>query len=132
MMLRSHICLVGDGLTSRGELIRRLLVRNRVTLLETLDLPADGPILALVDLMALDCSVMGQRSADLIAVVRDQAPALPVVLADGGLTQSAIASLFNIGADDYFSHPFNLELMVERIEFLARYRREGVAPYRSS
>jgi DNA-binding response OmpR family regulator len=43
---------------------------------------------------------------------------LVVVLVNGGLTLEQIASAFKEGAKDYFSDPYDVKLLVERVNAL--------------
>ena len=44
---------------------------------------------------------------------------VPIVIVDGGLRQREIARLLSAGAQDYFSEPFNVPLITERLDYLA-------------
>jgi len=45
-----------------------------------------------------------------------------VMLVNGGLTQEQIASAFKEGAKDYFSDPYDVKLLAERVNALVAHR----------
>ncbi len=113
-----HICLVGTALCRNWRLVERLAERHGLTLLPRVA-PSDMRVIAYADVVAVDCREGGAAAArqlvdDLTGVTR-----APIVVLDGGLRRDDIARLLSAGALDYFSEPFNVPLIAERLEHLA-------------
>jgi DNA-binding NtrC family response regulator len=58
----------------------------------------------------------------LVPWLKSHFPQLVVVLVNGGLTQEQIASAFKEGAKDYFSDPYDVKLLAERVNALVAHR----------
>ena len=87
----------------------------------------DMRLIGVADVVAFDCRDTGpagsQRVVESVRHVTDA----PIVVLDGGLSPGDVARLLGAGAQDYFSEPFNVALIAERLEHLAdssRLRRE--------
>lgn len=80
---------------------------------------SDGNLLTVFDVVAVDCSDRGAAASEALIEQLREISALPIVVLDGGLGTTEIAQLFHAGAQDYFSQPFNLALIAERLEHLA-------------
>ncbi len=118
-----HFALTGHKLADDWNLIQRLkALRHRVTLLKREDLSTAKSILESVDVFIQDCSSAKDLESEVLSHLRewrDHIPRLRVVLIDGGLTQEEIASAFKVGIRDYFPDPYDVNLLVERILYLA-------------
>ena len=124
MTLRRSICLVGAALCDNGALVTRLLERHRVLLVRRVE-PGDERSLTIADVVAIDCREAGAgRTRDLVDSLH-QAITAAIVVLDGGLGRDDIARLFRAGAQDYFSEPFNVPVIAERLEHLAESQRDG-------
>jgi DNA-binding response OmpR family regulator len=116
-----HVCLVGAGLCRNWQLVQRLVGQLNVTLMYRLFL--DCSALTSFDVIVMDCRDGGlDGSRQLVSMLRHKT-SVPIVLMDGGLSPSDVAVLIGVGAQDYFSEPFNLPIVVERLEHLARATR---------
>jgi DNA-binding response OmpR family regulator len=92
--------------------------RHRVLLVRQLE-PGDARSLTIADVVAIDCRDVGALGTrDLVDSLR-QAITGAIVVLDGGLSRDDIARLFRAGAQDYFSEPFNVPVIAERLEHLA-------------
>lgn len=119
----AHICLTGQKVTLDWQLINRLNVRHRVTLTKPEHLLSDSSVLTTVDILVLDCNNFKSLSSDLITFlkkVRKAFPRLCTVVVNGGLSQQDIAGAFREGISDYFPDPYEIKLILERLEFLTR------------
>jgi DNA-binding response OmpR family regulator len=71
------------------------------------------------DVIVMDCRDKGvDGSRQLVSTLRHMT-SVPIVVMDGGLSPSDVAVLIGVGAQDYFSEPFNLPIVAERLEHLA-------------
>lgn len=118
MAMAPHICLVGSALIGNPDLIGRLTPRNRVTLVSELE-RGDLDLVAIADVVAVDCGRGGARRAQETVLMLRGAIDRPIVVTDGGLDGAEIARLLGAGARDYFSSPLDVHLVAERLEHLA-------------
>ena len=109
-----HICLAGPRVSGDWLLIQALRAQHQVTLMERVRLLSRNAILTGVDVLVLDCS-QGLRPMNFL---KRHFPDLCVVLVDGGLTRRQIAVAYQKGVKDYFPHPYDVKLLVERLHFL--------------
>ncbi len=122
MPAHGHICLVGAGLCRNWQLVQRLAGRHGLTLLRTSAL-LERDVVAVADMVVIDCAQGGpDGSRTLVDSLRRTTDA-PIVVMDGGLGPADVAQLLNAGARDYFSEPYNIALIAERLEYLADVRR---------
>jgi CheY-like chemotaxis protein len=116
--IRTQICLVGAGLCRNWSLIQRLAGRHGLTLLRRAG-KIDHRLLAAFDLIAIDCRERGSLgSRELVGTLR-KTTRVPIVVLDGGLGVREVARLLKAGAQDYFSEPFDVKLIAERLAHLA-------------
>lgn len=113
-----HICLAGRLLCNDWPLIQRLKAHHQVTLIERIRLLAHSTLLSTSDVLILDCSSPQESGLGVVPVVKRAHPKLIMILVDGGLTQKQIASAFRQGIHDYFSEPYETNLLVERLTSL--------------
>jgi DNA-binding response OmpR family regulator len=118
MKTRGHVCLMGAALCRNWQLVQRLAGGHGLTLLQQF-VPDDTPLLAMVDVVALDCREGGAAGSQRLVDSLRRVTGAPIVVLDGGLQQSEVALLVSAGAHDYFSEPFNVALIAERLEHLA-------------
>jgi DNA-binding NtrC family response regulator len=117
-----HICLAGTRVSNDLSLIQTLKSKHLVTLVESIHLLSLSPILPGTDLVVLDCSGNHERGLQLVPWLKSHFPKLVVVLVNGGLMQEQIASAFKEGAKDYFSDPYDVKLLAERVNALVAHR----------
>jgi len=120
-----HICLAGRTVCNDWSLIQSLKSQHQVTIVERIRLLSRNSILETADVLVLDCGASHGLGLRIVPFLKKYHPRLCVVLVDGGLTQRQIAAAFREGARDYFTAPYNLKLLVERIQTLgvqARYK----------
>lgn len=124
-----HICLAGQAVSNDWALIQQLKRRHQVTVVERLRLLSRNSILAKADVLVMDSRENKRFSLKVLAFLKKHFPFLCVVLVNGGLTQKQIAAAFRAGVKDYFSDPYNLKLLRERLLFLARHaKNKGQKP----
>lgn len=120
-----HICLAGHTVSNDWGLIKQLKSRHQVTVVERVRLLSRNSILTGADVLVLDCSESQGLGPKILPFLKKYFPALCVVLVDGGLTQKQIATAFQKGAKDYFSEPYDVKLLVERIDFWGAQKRKA-------
>ena len=122
-LIRSfHICIVGQKLIHNQELIRKLVTRNQVTLIERENLPSAYPIMNSVNVVLLDCSARHIIESEILPQVeklKKEFSFLFIIAVNGGLSLEQKAMVFKAGANDYFAEPYDLNMVVERAEFFA-------------
>jgi DNA-binding NarL/FixJ family response regulator len=115
-----HICLAGRTVSNNWSLIEPLKKQAQVTVVEPIDLLLRNAVLSTVSVLVLDCTDGGAVGIEALRALKRTYPRLCVVLVNGGLTQNEIAAAFREGARDYFSHHYNTQLLVERVQYLCR------------
>jgi DNA-binding response OmpR family regulator len=118
-----HVCLAGSSVSNNWALIESLKRHYQVTVIETFDLLLRNSILSTVDVLLLDCEEGGELAIETLRTLKRRHRGLCVVLVNGGLTQNEIAAAFREGVRDYFSHHFNVPLLVERVRYLCSQSR---------
>ena len=118
MQASGHICLVGAALCHNWRLVDRLAETHGLTLLARVR-ASDLPLVALAAVVAVDCRDGGAAAARELIDVLLGATHAAIVVMDGGLQRDDIAHLLRAGARDYFSEPFNVPLIAERLQYLA-------------
>lgn len=114
-----HVCLAGRLVSNDWELIRSLRSRYLVTLMDNVDfLARRGSMLKETQLLVLDCSRSVDAALACLPRLKQEFPDLCMVLVDGGLNQLQIASAFKEGVKDYFASPYDVALLVERVDSL--------------
>jgi DNA-binding NtrC family response regulator len=117
-----HVCLVGTALMRDPKLLSRLSTGHVITIASaTADL-LGAPVMSSVDAMVLDAGSARPGLGGVVADFHQRHPDIPVVLVDGGLDQLELAEAFQRGIADYFAAPWNVALLVERIEVLGARR----------
>ena len=117
-----HICLIGQKLIYDLPLIRKLVSRNNVTLIDRENLTAADAILNSVNVVLLDCYNSNNIESEIlpqVAKLKKDFACIFVIVLNGGLSVEQIAMVFKAGADDYFAEPYDLDMIVERAEFFA-------------
>jgi DNA-binding response OmpR family regulator len=118
-----HVCLAGSSVSNNWALIESLKRHYQVTVIETFDLLLRNSILSTVNVLLLDCEEGGEVGIETLRTLKRRHRGLCTVLVNGGLTQNEIAAAFREGARDYFSHHFNVPLLVERVRYLCSQSR---------
>ncbi|MBK8222439.1 MAG: response regulator transcription factor [Candidatus Obscuribacter sp.] len=77
------------------------------------------------DLVMLDWMMPDMKGPDLCALLREQAPEMPILMLTGRSTPNDIAHGLSSGADDYLVKPFSLVELMARIEALLRRSGKG-------
>ena len=117
-----HVCLVGTALMRDPNLLSRLSADHVITLAPASAALLGMPIMATVDAMVLDAATARRGLGGVVADIHQRHPDIPVVLVDGGLDQLELAEAFQHGIADYFAAPWNVALLVERVEVLGARR----------
>jgi DNA-binding NtrC family response regulator len=126
-----QVCLAGRKVSSDWPLIQALKGSHTVTLVDRVDALACAPLLATTRVLVLDAAESVAVALQLLPVLRDEHPALAVLLVNGGLDQRQVARAFRDGARDYFPVPYDVHLLAERVTILGlrpRARRAGGKP----
>lgn len=124
-----HVCLAGPSVSNNWALIESLKRLYQVTVIESLDLLLRNSILSTVDVLLLDSEEGGALGIETLRLLKQRRRGLCVVLVNGGLTQNEIAAAFREGVRDYFSHHFNVPLLVERVRYLCSQGRRQKQQY---
>ena len=114
--------MIGSALCRNWPLIQRLASGHGLTLL-TRYTSDESDVFAIADVIALDCREHGAAGARELVRMMREATGTPIVVLDGGLSHAEVATLVHAGAQDYFSEPFNVPVIAERLEYLAQTRR---------
>ena len=123
-----HLCLAGPDLTGEHALIEHLSRRHVVTLVREAQWLEHPALIESSDALALEAA---DRWRAQLHALRARAPALPIILVDGELTEDEKAEAFVLGALDFFPAPCRADLLAERLEVLAlAAKRTDAAPER--
>ncbi|MGH7491706.1 MAG: response regulator [bacterium] len=114
-----HICLAGRLVSSDWLLIQGLKAQHQVTLIEQINVLSQNLVLAQVNVLVLDVSANQRLGLRLLSFIKRRFPKLCIVLVDGGLTQQQVIAAFKKGAQDYFANPYDVRLLVERVQALS-------------
>jgi DNA-binding response OmpR family regulator len=117
-----HVCLAGPGIAGHRALIDELRIHHEVTLVTDQTRLEQSWGLAASDVLVLDAAGIRATLRPLLRALRRRSPELPIVLVDGGLSDDEKADAFTLGITDYFPSPYEVGLLAERIEVLARSR----------
>ena len=113
-----HVCLAGRIVSCDWDLIERLRSRYLVSVMEHVEVLLRHSFLNSTHLLVVDCCENAGIVTEILPLLRQRYPDLCVILVDGGLSQKQIASAFQEGVKDYFASPYDVELLVERMDFL--------------
>jgi DNA-binding response OmpR family regulator len=117
-----HVCLAGPGIAGHRALIDELRIHHDVTLVTDQTRLERSWALGASDVLVLDAAGIRATLRPLLRLLRRRSPDLPIVLVDGGLSDDEKADAFTLGVLDYFPSPYDVGLLVERLEVLARVR----------
>lgn len=120
-----HICLLGSKICNDLLLIRTLSANNILTLQKRKYLVSSKWDIAAMDAFLISCKHGENLSRELYPVIRQiktLSPDVSILLINGGLNQTEIATAFKEGVRDYFSEPYDVHLLCERIINLAKNR----------
>lgn len=113
-----NVCLAGRSLTSNQTLIAALRRHHEVTLVtHPIDLMRSG---GSSDVLVLEALETKGALVPLLRALQYGRPALPIVLVAGALSEADKADAFHLGVRDYFPAPCRVDLLIERLEALAR------------
>jgi DNA-binding response OmpR family regulator len=79
------------------------------------------------DLMLLDLGLPGLSGEDVLAMVRNHAPRLPVIILTARASIQEKVRGLNLGATDYVTKPFSFEELLARIRSALRTSNQAVA-----
>jgi DNA-binding response OmpR family regulator len=117
-----HVCLAGPGIAGHRALIDELRIHHDVTLVTDQTRLEQSRVLSGSDVLVLDAGGIRATLRPLLRSLRLRRPELPIVLVDGGLSDDEKADAFTLGVLDYFPAPYEVGLLAERLEVLARAR----------
>jgi DNA-binding response OmpR family regulator len=113
-----NVCLAGASLTSNQTLIAALRRHHEVSLIaHPVDLMRSG---AHSDVLVLEAFETNGALVPLLRALQHSRPELPIVLVAGTLSETDKADAFHLGVRDYFPAPCRVDLLIERLEALAR------------
>lgn len=128
-MPRAHILVIEDDRAIRDGLVTCLELED-FTVSQAADFPS-GRRAALgvdADLVLLDLVMPGGDGLDILAALRQERPALPVIILTArGAEQDRVKGLKG-GADDYVVKPFGAEELIARVEAVLRRAGAKAAP----
>ena len=117
-----HVCLVGQKVSNDSSLLEKLKSKHQVTLMKEEHMLLSNSALCSAEVLLLDCNGWHDLESEIFDTLKELKKNLQnlcVVMVNGGLTQQQIAACFREGARDYFSEPYDVDLIVERLEFLS-------------
>lgn len=118
-----HILVSGQTIASDQKLIRKLeksaivLTSNNNSQIESI--LRDNR----VDLIILEISNANLHEIEVIKIVKTKFPVTEIILIDGNGDQELIAQAFAHGAKDAFRTPYQISMIVERVNALLRSSR---------
>lgn len=115
-----HVCLAGPGIAGHRALIDELRIHHEVTLVTDQTRLEQSWVLGASDVLVLDAAGIRATLRPLLRSLRLRCPQLPIVLVAGGLSDDEKADAFTLGVTDYFPSPYEVGLLAERLEVLAR------------
>ena len=75
------------------------------------------------DLVLLDINLPDGNGFDLCKEIKGQAPELPVIFLTANDLETDVLNGFDMGADDYVTKPFNMQILLRRVEVALRRTR---------
>lgn len=123
-----HFCLAGAKVSNDWNLIWQLKMGHVVTIVESEHIFNGNSILASADVLILDCNEKQEsysRFLQNLRKMKSDFPGLCIVLVNGGIDQKQIALAFKEGVHDYFSDPYDAILLMERIQYLIRNKKNN-------
>jgi DNA-binding response OmpR family regulator len=115
-----NVCLAGPSITSNQTLIAVLRRHHEVSLVAHRIELSQSRAVASSDVLVLEASDTSGALTSLLRGLQASRPGLPIVLVAGTLTESDKADAFHLGVRDYFPAPCRVDLLIERLEALAR------------
>lgn len=76
------------------------------------------------DVAVLDLKMEGMDGIELLKIFKKMDPYLPVIMLTGHGSKQASLDGMELGAYDYLSKPYDLELLIEKIQKAARDRKK--------
>jgi DNA-binding response OmpR family regulator len=67
----------------------------------------------------------GMNGFELISAIREVDPVIPLLVITGFASQENIQKCFSLGANDYFSKPFDINRIVTRADEILREKTES-------
>jgi DNA-binding NtrC family response regulator len=125
-----NIGLVGQKVSDERTLVGELKSRHRVTLMKHEHALVDYSILDALDVLVLDCGeikTLGMGILQFLKHLKLKFLGLSVVLVNGSITQKEIAAAFQEGVIDYFPDPYEVKLIIERLEVLGVHSRKATS-----
>jgi len=121
-----HLALYGKHVTRDWDLIGRLKHVAHVLLVsDKNEVPGEPLNEAMMNSINLILFESSASRSDLHTTIlpalkswKRRYPGLSTILINGGLNQEEIATAFEGGIRDYFSYPYNVELLVDRVHHL--------------
>ena len=125
---RTRILVVEDEESIRGGLCDVLAYHGwEPTAVESGEEGLDRGLRERFELVILDLMLPGLSGLDVCRRLRDQIPALPILMLTAKGSEDDIVHGLRCGADDYVTKPFSVRELVARVEALLR-RSQGAAP----
>lgn len=79
------------------------------------------------DLVLMDVNLPDGNGFDLCARIKEAHPELPVIFLTANDLEEDVLSGFDLGADDYITKPFNMQILKRRIEVALRRNHDPAA-----
>lgn len=81
-----------------------------------------------VDLLILDINLPGMDGYVICSMLRENKKNMPILMLTARAKQQEIVHGLNIGADDYLTKPFDLDVLLARVRALMRRRSDEKSP----
>ncbi len=80
------------------------------------------------DLVISDLMLPGMTGEDIVTLIRETDPALPILILSARNAPADKVNLLQLGADDYLEKPFDLEELIARVNVQLRHVEQSAAP----
>ena len=80
------------------------------------------------DLALLDVNLPDGSGFDLCREIKSRFPGLPVIFLTANDLESDVLSGFDLGAEDYITKPFNMQILLRRVEVALRHLKKTEKP----
>lgn len=79
------------------------------------------------DLVLLDVNLPDGNGFDLCRIIKQVCPELPVIFLTANDLEQSMLDGFDLGAEDYVTKPFNMQILLRRVEVVLRRANKTVA-----
>ncbi|MBQ7194075.1 MAG: response regulator, partial [Bacteroidales bacterium] len=114
----NRILLVEDNKEMRDYLAKEISAKHRVKAVESAEAALDVMARELPDMVVSDVMLGGMSGVDLCRKIKSEESLnhIPVLLLSALTDESSVISGFDAGADEYIGKPFNIRVLLSRID----------------